>query len=677
MKIGNKIRFLIITLFYILIITSCKLNANKTYDVNYYIDNELITSIKLEEGKKLELNKYKIYIEEKNCYLSQYLLDIMSDNQQFDCWYTNNNYSDIVENEIVKENTNLYGRIIDKEYTINFVTNCDYLIDSIKIKHGNEINSLPTPSKKQHTFIGWYIDNNLTIPFKNDTLITKDITLYAKWEEIVEEPIKYTITFNVNGGSEIDNILVEENNVIDLNNIKTIKDDYKFIGWYSDINLTTPYDYNTVVNCDITLYAKWEELVKHTIEFNTNGGSVISSIKVIEGTKVNQLEEPIKDGYTFGGWFIDEELLVSFDYNEEINSNLTLYAKWNEVINYSDFFVHFLQLGNNNAGDCIYIKAGDEDILIDGGSRESSLKSITNYVDQYCDDGILEYVIVTHAHQDHIACFAAENGIFDKYEVKTIIDFAMTDATTNVYENYLLAREEEIEAGAIHYDANECVKGLNGAQKMYQITNDISFEILEHKYYYSSSSDENNYSVCVMFKHVNSYFLFTGDLEEDGEKSLVQLNDLPEVELYKAGHHGSKTSSTAQLLEIIKPKVVAVCCCAGTDEYTRITDNQFPTQDFINRVAKYTNKIYVPLVATYTIATATSTWGGVSKGKQYLKRTGFKPLNGDIVVTSIAGVVSVKCSNNDIILKDSEWFNATITLNGQTRKMRTWPSNGV
>ena len=52
--------------------------------------------------------------------------------------------------------------------------------------------------------------------------------------------------------------------------------------------------------------------------------------------------------------------------------------------------------------------------------------------------------------------------------------------------------------------------------------------------------------------------------EIDGEESLIEKNDLPKVALYKAGHHGSKTSSSAALLEVIKPDMVCVCCCAGS-----------------------------------------------------------------------------------------------------------------
>ena len=114
--------------------------------------------------------------------------------------------------------------------------------------------------------------------------------------------------------------------------------------------------------------------------------------------------------------------------------------------------IHFLELGNYYTGDCVYIKAGDTDVLIDAGSKSSSVPTISAYLDQYVTDNKLEYVIVTHAHEDHYAGFAANEGIFDLFECEVIIDFAQTnqkpDAT--MYNNYINKRDAEI-VGTLEY----------------------------------------------------------------------------------------------------------------------------------------------------------------------------------------------------------------------------------
>lgn len=319
---------------------------------------------------------------------------------------------------------------------------------------------------------------------------------------------------------------------------------------------------------------------------------------------------------------------------------------------------HFMMLGNDKAGDCIYIKAGENDILIDGGSYYDSIDDITNYVNKYCDDNTLEYVILTHADEDHIACFGgAKNGesLFDKYEVSTIIDFPRTNKTTAVYNRYCAERQAEIDDGnSVHYTALECYNNENGAKRFFNLTEDgnIKMEILYNYYYDNKSDDENNYSVCIMFHHGNRQFLFTGDLEKEGEEKLAQKYDFTQVELFKLGHHGSYSSSNEVLLKEIKPKICVVTACAGSVQYTDFLDNTFPSQAVISRICKYTDKIYVP--TTIEIEQV----GVLKDGSPDYKNKGEHIiLNGDIVVISESNKdVYVECSNNNKLIKDTDWF---------------------
>ena len=317
---------------------------------------------------------------------------------------------------------------------------------------------------------------------------------------------------------------------------------------------------------------------------------------------------------------------------------------------YADFSVHFLELGNKYTGDCTYIKAGDTDILIDAGSRKDSASTIHSYIKNYCTDGVLEYVIVTHAHQDHIAGFVGDGqGIFDLYKVGTLFDFPRANSTSQIYSNYKTKRSNLIKKGTKHYTALQWWKEEQGLTQSIEIADGVTMNVLYQKYYESSTSNENDNSVCVMFSRGDDHYLFTGDLESAGETSLAQSNDLPKVKLYKAGHHGSKTSSNTVLMREIQPEIVGVCCCAGSSEYNAMPLNTFPTQEFINRVAPYTDKIYVTSLSVNYANNQTVS------------------MNGNIVVSAKGNSVTVNCSNNNTILKETEWFKAN----------RTWPSNGV
>lgn len=70
--------------------------------------------------------------------------------------------------------------------------------------------------------------------------------------------------------------------------------------------------------------------VSFIVDFRTNGGSIVSSVKVKKGEKVIRPEDPTKEGYTFGGWFTDEALKKEYDFDTKVQKKLVLYAKWIE-----------------------------------------------------------------------------------------------------------------------------------------------------------------------------------------------------------------------------------------------------------------------------------------------------------------------------------------------------------
>ena len=327
-----------------------------------------------------------------------------------------------------------------------------------------------------------------------------------------------------------------------------------------------------------------------------------------------------------------------------------------DVVKSNDLSIHFLELGNKYTGDCTLIKVGSTEVLIDAGSKASSIPFIKQYLDGYIE-GILDYVVVTHAHEDHYAGFATNettDSLFDIYQVGTIIEFAKTNKslTNKMYSNYVRERNAERLAGANVFTALDCVKNQNGAQRDYDLGNSITMQMLYHKFYEEEAHTENDYSVCLQIINGDKKYLFTGDLEAEGEESLVSHNYnagmLGEVELYKAGHHGSKTSSSNELLEVIKPKNVCVCCCAGSSEYTVKNENQFPTQAFVDRVSVYTSNIYVTTLCI-----------------DY-KANSFESMNGTIVYCAKAEGLSILSSwhfsNNATKLKDTDWFKTNRTL---------------
>jgi uncharacterized repeat protein (TIGR02543 family) len=132
--------------------------------------------------------------------------------------------------------------------------------DKTKIEYGSDY-TLPVPTYAGKNFLGWYDGegdsaNKYTDSDGNslnayDTL--DDKTLYAHWEAQ-----KFTVTFNTDGGSEVEKQVYEYGDK--FNPEETIKDKYLFDGWYSEDG-SVEYTSETKITSDITVYAKWIQSV--------------------------------------------------------------------------------------------------------------------------------------------------------------------------------------------------------------------------------------------------------------------------------------------------------------------------------------------------------------------------------------------------------------------------------
>ncbi len=365
--------------------------------------------------------------------------------------------------------------------------------------------------------------------------------------------------------------------------------------------------------------------------------------------------------------------------------------------------IHFIDREEQYSGDSIYIKVGENDILIDAGARKGSAKAIEDYLEDssrsaYVSDNKLEYVISTHAHQDHIAGMmgTAKAGILYRYQVDNLIDFSYADAqdgknvinnadpenskgdsrfvsykdtyvsgsstksySTELYKDYVEARNYALSKGTIWKTAGELCNPSSDYSYTVSLGKGVSMTLLysffydhtsaeikslESSYVRSNFSDQNDYSLCLLFTQGSRHFLFTGDAESYAEHSLVKYNSLPKVDLFKAGHHGSYTASSDELLNAVDPKMCVVTCCAGNKEYASDAAHTFPAQEFIDRIAKHTDRVYVTTLGSFD------------------DKNHYEPFNGSIVASYDSSCnESLLFSDNDTKLKDSAWFKANRT----------------
>lgn len=85
----------------------------------------------------------------------------------------------------------------------------------------------------------------------------------------------------------------------------------------------------TMPSKDVTITAKFSDVTnKHTVKFNSNGGTTVPNQYLDDGAVIKQPSNPTKKGYTFEGWYKDSKLEYKWDFATPVTANMTLYAKW-------------------------------------------------------------------------------------------------------------------------------------------------------------------------------------------------------------------------------------------------------------------------------------------------------------------------------------------------------------
>ena len=139
---------------------------------------------------------------------------------------------------------------------------------------------------------------------------------------------EYTVTFNSNGGTHVINQKVKEGEKA-KKPLEPTKEDHIFAGWYADSACTVSFNFDNPITANTTAYAKWTpkpvEPTKHTIVFDSNGGSAVASQTVTDGEKATMPVAPTKAGHKFDKWMNGSS---AYDFNAPVNGNLKLTASW-------------------------------------------------------------------------------------------------------------------------------------------------------------------------------------------------------------------------------------------------------------------------------------------------------------------------------------------------------------
>lgn len=209
--------------------------------------------------------------------------------------------------------------------------------------------------------------------------------------------------------------------------------------------------------------------------------------------------------------------------------------------------IYFVDVGQ---GDCTLIcTPSNKTILIDGGGSENSSFDVGEQTlfPYLLDRRItrLDYVIISHMDSDHVG------GLFfilENMKINNVVISKQGKICKNYKRFKEIIKQKNIEVIIV------------GKGDRVNVDKQVYFDILFPSNDLIKENVLNNNSIVAKLHYYNFSMLFTGDIEEIAEEKILEEvdNDLLNADILKIGHHGSKTSSTQEFLEAIKPKIALI-----------------------------------------------------------------------------------------------------------------------
>jgi beta-lactamase superfamily II metal-dependent hydrolase len=209
----------------------------------------------------------------------------------------------------------------------------------------------------------------------------------------------------------------------------------------------------------------------------------------------------------------------------------------------------FIDVGQ---GDSILVTLPNtKTLLIDGGEQGSFDKILSTLQEHGLSH--IDVVVATHPHADHIGGLI---DIINSVDVGQVLDSGQIH-TTQTFEDFLVAIDNKHislksirESDSINLDPAVKIDVLNPPASLVVGASD--------------ESQFNDNSVVLKLKYGNFSALLTGDMQQTNEQRLVSENaSALDIDVLKAGHHGSSTSSSSAFLSAVTPEVVIISVGAG------------------------------------------------------------------------------------------------------------------
>lgn len=161
---------------------------------------------------------------------------------------------------------------------------------------------------------------------------------------------------------------------------------------------------------------------------------------------------------------------------------------------------------------------------------------------------VVDYIMVSHFDTDHAGGLLY---IMQNMKVRNVIISSQAETSQNFQKFIKILKEKRINLIVV-----------NAGDKL-SIEKDLYFDIMwPDKNNFISENALNNNSIVCRLNFKKFYMIFTGDIEEIAEKKILEkYKNKPNVlkaDILKVAHHGSKTSSTEEFIDAVKPKIALI-----------------------------------------------------------------------------------------------------------------------
>ena len=211
---------------------------------------------------------------------------------------------------------------------------------------------------------------------------------------------------------------------------------------------------------------------------------------------------------------------------------------------------------NIGQGDSILIQTGEKTVLVDTSDVDERDKLRAEL--KKADVKKIDTIILTHPHADHIG---GMDVLLDEYTVGVVYDNGMP-STSKLYLGYVKKlKEKKIERkGLVAGDRVDL-----GGGAVFEVLGP-SAELVKEGSVKGYKHDPNNESVVGRLVFGDFSMMLTGDAEKKEEQAILAADSAHvKSTILKSGHHGSKTSSSADFLRAVQPEAALISCGVNND----------------------------------------------------------------------------------------------------------------